>query len=84
VERALRARLVSGRTPEEAIPSPPREASKGEIKRGVSLRLPPAKGAAKLSQSFDSLEKGGTNIETPGAHSARVFWELLLFHENSE
>ena len=34
VERALRARLVSGRTPEDAIPSPPCEASQGEIKRG--------------------------------------------------
>jgi hypothetical protein len=60
VYRTQRLRAARGRE----IVSPACEAFKGEIKRGFPP-APAAQGAAKLSQSFDSLEKG-TNVETPG------------------
>ena len=59
MERALRARLVSGRTPEEAIPSPPREASKGEIKRGSPSDSLPQKAQRSFLKASIPLKKEG-------------------------
>ena len=57
MERALRARLVSGRTPEDPVPSPPCEASQGEIKRGSPSDSLPQKAQRSFLKASIPLKK---------------------------